>query len=45
VDGIRTRYGQDSVKRAVFVDNPIYHMSGGISIEKRKPKYGGGILS
>lgn len=45
VDVIRTRYGQDSVKRAVFVDNPIYHMSGGISIEKRKPKYGGGILS
>lgn len=40
VDKIRRRYGIDSVKRAVFVDNPIDHMSGGISREKRTVDYG-----
>ena len=44
IDKIRDRYGRDSVMRAVFINNPIYHMSGGISIDKRKPDYGGGII-
>ena len=39
VDQIRKRYGIDSVKRAAFVDNPIDHMSGGISREKRSVDY------
>lgn len=39
VDLVRERYGDNSIKRAVFVDNPIYHMAGGISPEKRKPNY------
>ncbi len=36
VDRIRSRYGADAVKRAVFIKSPIYHMSGGISPDKRK---------
>ncbi len=39
VDQVRERYGDDSIKRAIFLNNPIYHMSGGIPPEKRKPKY------
>ena len=39
VDVIRERYGEDSILRAVFLESPIYHMSGGISPEKRKPSY------
>lgn len=39
VDLVRERYGDNSIKRAVFVDNPIYHMAGGISPEKRRPNY------
>ena len=39
VDMIRERYGIDSVKRAAFVKNPVDHMSGGISREKRKVDY------
>jgi len=39
IDTIRNRYGIDSVKRAVFVNNPIDHMSGGISREKRTVDY------
>ena len=39
VDMIRERYGDDSIIRAVFLDGPIYHMSGGISPDKRKPSY------
>lgn len=39
VDNIRRRYGNDSVKRAVFVGSPIDHMSGGISREKRSVDY------
>jgi len=35
VDGIRERYGIDAVKRAVFLNQPIDHMSGGVSREKR----------
>ena len=30
VDGIRRRFGADAVMRAVFLDNSISHMSGGI---------------
>lgn len=40
VDQIRRRYGMDAVKRGVFLENPIDHMSGGVSREKRKPDYG-----
>lgn len=43
VDYIRERYGKDAVVRSVFVNNGIYHMSGGISREKKCPKYEGGI--
>lgn len=39
VDTIRNKYGIDSVKRAVFLNNPIDHMSGGISREKRTVDY------
>lgn len=39
VDIVRERYGDDYIKRAVFVNNPIYHMAGGISPDKRKPNY------
>lgn len=40
VDKIRSRYGRDSVKRAVFLGSCIDHMSGGISREKRTVDYG-----
>jgi DNA polymerase-4 len=46
VDKVRERYGDDSIKRAIFINNPIYHMAGGIAPEKRKPSlgnYGNGI--
>ena len=43
VDTIRGRFGEDSIKRAVFIDSPIYHMAGGIAPEKRRPDYGTGI--
>jgi DNA polymerase-4 len=43
VDMIRERYGENSIVRAVFLDGPIYHMSGGISPEKRKAKYKEGV--
>lgn len=43
IDMVRERYGDDSIKRAVFINGPIYHMAGGISPEKRKPKYKEGI--
>ena len=39
IDNIRGRYGADSVMRASFVNSKIYHMSGGISPEKRKVDY------
>ncbi len=39
VDGIREQYGIDAVKRAVFLNHPIDHMSGGISREKRTVDY------
>ena len=41
VDCIRRRYGDDSIMRAAFLGGQIYHMSGGINPEKRKPKYEG----
>ncbi len=37
IDHIRSRYGPDAMKRAAFIQSPIYHMSGGISPDKRKP--------
>ena len=39
IDAIRMRYGNDSIKRAAFIDTPIDHMSGGISREKRTVDY------
>lgn len=39
VDSIRNRYGNDSIMRATFIDQPIDHMSGGISREKRTVDY------
>ena len=39
VDRIRQRYGADAVKRAVFLNTPVDHMSGGISREKRTVLY------
>jgi DNA polymerase-4 len=43
VDAVRKRYGDDSFMRAVFLNNRIYHMAGGIPPEKRKPDYEEGI--
>lgn len=39
VDGIRKRFGIDAVMRATFLDQPIDHMSGGMSREKRSVDY------
>lgn len=39
VDGIRRRFGADAVMRAAFLGQPIDHMSGGISREKRSVDY------
>ncbi len=39
VDRIRERFGIDSVQRAIFLNQPIDHMSGGISREKRTVDY------
>jgi DNA polymerase-4 len=42
VDQVRERYGDDAIMRAIFLNNPVYHMAGGIGPEKRKPNYGEG---
>ena len=39
IDAIRKRYGNDSMKRAVFIGSMIDQMSGGISREKRTVDY------
>ena len=39
VDALRKRFGMDSVMRAAFIKQPIDHMSGGISREKRTVDY------
>ena len=39
LDQLRERFGIDSVKRAIFINQPIDHMSGGISREKRTVDY------
>ena len=43
VDGIRRRYGADSIKRACFLPESdrewIDHMGGGVSREKRTVDY------
>lgn len=44
VDVVRERFGDDSIMRAIFLNNPVYHMSGGIPPEKRKPNYKEGIM-
>lgn len=38
VDSIRDKYGEDSIKRARFLDNDCTHMSGGLNREKRSHK-------
>lgn len=38
VDAIRGKYGTDSIKRASFLESPIYHMSGGITPDRQKMK-------
>ena len=43
VDTIREKYGDDSIIRAIFLDGPVYHMSGGVSKEKHRPNYNDGI--
>ncbi|MEG0250472.1 MAG: DNA polymerase IV [Peptostreptococcus sp.] len=35
VDEIREKYGEDSIKRAIFLGNDISHMEGGISKKKK----------
>ena len=37
-DSIRDKYGEDSIKRARFLDNGCTHMSGGLNREKRSHK-------
>lgn len=39
VDTVRERFGIDAVVRAVFLKEPICHMSGGVSREKRNVDY------
>lgn len=39
VDAIRERFGMDAVMWAAFLNQPIDHMSGGISREKREVDY------
>ena len=39
VDVLRKRFGMDSVMRAAFIKQPIDHMSGGISRDKRTVDY------
>lgn len=36
VDEIRRKFGEDSIKRASFLNNDTYHMIGGISKDKRR---------
>ena len=38
VDSIRDKYGEDSIKRARFLDTGCTHMSGGLNREKRSHK-------
>lgn len=38
IDTIRNKYGTESIVRASYINNKIYHMSGGISKDKGKPK-------
>lgn len=44
VDNIRLRYGDNSIMRASFLESNVYHMSGGISPDKKKPKEDGMVL-
>ncbi len=39
IDGIRKHFGMDAVMRAAFLNQPIDHMCGGISREKRSVDY------
>lgn len=35
IDSIRNKYGENAVKRAVFIDSKIDHMAGGLSKERK----------
>lgn len=35
IDGIRERFGEDSIMRAGFLDSNVSHMSGGLDKERR----------
>lgn len=39
IDKIRLKYGEDSIMRGSFLNTPIRHMTGGISIEKKTVDY------
>jgi DNA polymerase-4 len=39
IDKIRLKYGDDSIMRGSFLNTPIRHMTGGISIEKKTVDY------
>lgn len=39
VDKIRQKYGEDSIKRARFIDNEYNHMTSGLNKEKRNASY------
>ncbi len=38
IDSIRSKYGEDSIQRARFLENDYTHMSGGLNREKRSHK-------
>ena len=38
IDSIRSRYGEDSVKRACFINSETGHMGGGLQKAKRERK-------
>lgn len=38
IDSIRSRFGEDSVKRACFINSETGHMSGGLQKAKRNSK-------
>lgn len=40
IDKIRAKYGEESVVRASYMEGGIYHMSGGIKKENKKPDKG-----
>lgn len=41
IDQIRQKYGDDSIKRACFLESDYHHMTGGLSRERQKQKLAG----